>query len=730
MRRYHVGWLGAGFRGSPAVSLTLLVGLVACGGGSGVTTTPSGGSIALSLGAASGSVAAGGTTHVSASIIRGGGFTGTVTITVDGVPSGVSGAVLSTQTVGTTTTAAIEITAQAGAAAGSYDLTVRASGTGVTDASAVFTLTITPAATATIGLTAGPVTVTQGSSGTVGIAVARSNFSLPVVLTAENLPTGVTLTFAPATVTGTSSTATVSVAASVAVGSYTLTVRGTSTGVADATTTIPLTVIAAPSFTIAAAPTGVPVMQGGNGTSTITIAPLGGFSSAVSFSASGLPSGATAAFAPPTAATSTTLTLTVGAAVTPGAYPVTVTGTAGTLAAQATVTLTVSAATPAMATFDFSQCVPGSASSPPVFFAAQDGNQPWAAITPVNNVYRFPITAATGAYAYEIQFAATGWTVVGYRSRAELTATPQTFCTGLATATKAVFATIAGLQGSDAAAFYYGGVTSQPFPTAGHPNVSFFPVLDGSFDVFGSVKVTGPPSTVRVFLLRNQDPPDGGSLGTLDLGGANAFDAIMATMSITNLAGGERADAYSNYLTGSACNGGGISSVSNAGSSFALWGVPAAQQQPGDFHRLTIDATAATSFRSQTLSTHAFAPHAFTLPPLPTGVSVSSAGSAYQRMQVMLDMPTGFTNPSVTFNYQDRNTGVAAYVGATAAALSGPIFSFGMPDLSALPGWNNSYAATVGSPLDWQLSVSDLNYSGNACSEGAMSRTAQVSGSH
>ncbi len=60
----------------------------------------------------------------------------------------------------------------------------------------------------------------------------------------RDLPTGVTVSFNPAAVTGTSSTATVTVGASVAANTYNLTVHGTGTGVSDATTTIVLTVTA------------------------------------------------------------------------------------------------------------------------------------------------------------------------------------------------------------------------------------------------------------------------------------------------------------------------------------------------------------------------------------------------------------------------------------------------------------------------------------------------------
>ena len=51
-------------------------------------------------------------------------------------------------------------------------------------------------------------------------------------------------------------------------------------------------------FTVGASPSSLTILQGANGTSTITVASLSGFNSATTLSASGLPSGVTAGFVP------------------------------------------------------------------------------------------------------------------------------------------------------------------------------------------------------------------------------------------------------------------------------------------------------------------------------------------------------------------------------------------------------------------------------------------------
>jgi len=104
---------------------------------------------------------------------------------------------------------------------------------------------------------------------------------------------------------------------------------------------------ATPDFTIGASPSSLTVTQGGNGSSTITIASLNGFNSATTLSATGLPSGVTAAFStnpvtpPANGSATSTLTLTAAAGATTGNATVTVTGTSGALTHSTTIALTV-----------------------------------------------------------------------------------------------------------------------------------------------------------------------------------------------------------------------------------------------------------------------------------------------------------------------------------------------------------------------------------------------------
>jgi kumamolisin len=100
-----------------------------------------------------------------------------------------------------------------------------------------------------------------------------------------------------------------------------------------------------PGYSLSSSPGAVTVVQGSTGTSTITVSVTGGFNSAVTLSASGLPAGVTAGFSanPITGAGSSTLTFTVAATAATGTSTITITGTSGTTTETTTVSLTVSA---------------------------------------------------------------------------------------------------------------------------------------------------------------------------------------------------------------------------------------------------------------------------------------------------------------------------------------------------------------------------------------------------
>lgn len=217
--------------------------------------------------------------------------------------------------------------------------------------------TLTGASTPSFTLSDSPTSLTitkGGASGTSTITVNDvSGFTGSVTLAASGLPSGVTAGFSPNPTTGTS-TLTLTASASATTGGATVTITGTS-GSLVATTTLALTVSAtsSPNFTITASPASLSVKQSGKGTSTIKITSQDTFSSATTLSATGLPSGVTAAFSSnpvtpaPNGSATSTLTLTASATATIGKATVTVKGTSGSLSHSATIALTVTSASAA-----------------------------------------------------------------------------------------------------------------------------------------------------------------------------------------------------------------------------------------------------------------------------------------------------------------------------------------------------------------------------------------------
>src|SRR5205807_159958 len=121
---------------------------------------------------------------------------------------------------------------------------------------------------------------------------------------------------------------------------YALTITGVG-GTLTRTTLVTLAVNPAPvpDFSLSATPASQTVVQGTGTTYAVSITPSGGFTAAVTFTASGMPGGATASFSPNPATASSTMTVGTGAATPPGSYALTITGVSGTLTRTTSVTL-------------------------------------------------------------------------------------------------------------------------------------------------------------------------------------------------------------------------------------------------------------------------------------------------------------------------------------------------------------------------------------------------------
>ena len=264
------------------------------------------------------------------------GFTGSVSISATGLPSGVS-ANFSPSSVNGSGTITVNFNAQTTTPTGTTNISIVGTSGSLTH-SATIALTVT--GSSDFSLAATNASVAQGGTATSTVTVTpRGGFTGSVALSASGLPAGVTASFNPASTTGTS-TLTFTAAASAGASTTTVTITGTSGNLSHSTTMI-LTVTAGQDFSLSVSPPSVSVPQGGTGSSTVTVIPSGGFTGSVALSASGLPSGVTASFVPVSTTGTSTVTFTVSSTATAGATSVTIRGTSGALTHTTTISLNV-----------------------------------------------------------------------------------------------------------------------------------------------------------------------------------------------------------------------------------------------------------------------------------------------------------------------------------------------------------------------------------------------------
>ena len=182
---------------------------------------------------------------ITVNLTRGGGYTGAVAATLQGAPTGVSASAVTIASGSTSGTLTIEVAATANP--GTNNITVQATGSGVSAASATFSLTVNelPQPGFSIALNPASVSLEQGKTTTTNLTVTRTNgFAGEVALVASGVPTGLTVSFNPASVGGDASLVTVVAASGLAVGTYSVTITGSSTGLPDATASLAVEVTA------------------------------------------------------------------------------------------------------------------------------------------------------------------------------------------------------------------------------------------------------------------------------------------------------------------------------------------------------------------------------------------------------------------------------------------------------------------------------------------------------
>jgi subtilisin family serine protease len=193
-----------------------------------VGTTPPPPDYSLSISPSSATVTAGASASYTVNITRTGGFTGSVSFAISGLPSGAAGTFNPNPATGASS--ALTVTTSSTTPAGSYVFTVTGT-SGTLSHTATATLVVQGPATPNFTLSISPASQTvpaTGGSAAYTVTITRSGgFTAAVTLSVSGLPAGATGSFNPNNTTGNTSTLTVTVAASTAAGTYVFTVTGT-----------------------------------------------------------------------------------------------------------------------------------------------------------------------------------------------------------------------------------------------------------------------------------------------------------------------------------------------------------------------------------------------------------------------------------------------------------------------------------------------------------------------
>jgi uncharacterized membrane protein len=217
-----------------------------------ITAPPASPSIEMVLGASALTIVQGQSATVNVDVTRGGGYAGAVALTLSGAPSGLTHSFAPASLLGSATST-LTITASANIAPGDYQLTVTGSGSGVQDASATLAVTVeaappSPFIAVIVRDLDAVLSLSQGESDSWEVIVSRGNgYAGSVDLTIEGLPPNVSAAFNPSTLVPTrvGSLMHLTAGAAATPGTYTVTIRARGAGVADATVSIRLDVVAA-----------------------------------------------------------------------------------------------------------------------------------------------------------------------------------------------------------------------------------------------------------------------------------------------------------------------------------------------------------------------------------------------------------------------------------------------------------------------------------------------------
>lgn len=381
-------------------------------------------------------------------------------------------------------------------------------------------------------------------------------------------------------------------------------------------------------------------------------------------------------------------------------------------------------------TLDLSACRAGDT---PVWLAVWNGRDGWQQAHAEGDRVTFTLAAdhPVGGFAWVTSGAGRDVSVQ-LATVEELTAFPQPLCTQVGTGT--VTATAAGLGETHAATLFLGG--GRGSAQSALPAAQIRGVKEGVHDLLAyRGSLIEPGCADRILIRRDVEVEDGGSLGVVDFTGEEAFAPALARATLSGAGGGQRVHLMG-YYSGDACVGGEMAlhpARLVEGSSFTIRGVPATEQRGSDMHQLTVTEVDGAVAR---LTAHFFRElsdqHVELWPDFTPQISDAAGGHRRLAMETRIPSPylTGETGVvSLTFGTGDLTFTTSASMAALGGSEDVTLVT---ADLSAVEGWDATWAPAPGATVQWTIQVTAVSTLEAArrsfCGQEAWVRMAGVSG--
>jgi hypothetical protein len=658
--------------------------------------------IAVSLAKATITIARGGMAPITTQLVRTS-FPIAVTFALDGAPSGITATFDEAGTTANAATASLVVASSV--APGQYTMQVRASGIGVADATTPLTVNVTAdplQLIADLGIE-----TPQATSASRDFVINRGDGVGVVTLTAENVPAGVVATFDATVTSNATGRITLAAGGTVPAGDYAVTIRAQATGVADATTIVPLKVLDA-SVALGVTPATIEVLQGQSTQVSLALARTL-FTGSIAISVTALPTGVTATALPVNViGTSATVTFLAASSAPAGTYDVNINATPAGLGASKIRTVVVKVTVRAVPTganvvLDWTGC------TVPTWIAAQNGTGAWQRIFPVGNQAGFLVSLGRGGYAWN-----EGNSVfVKYALQNDLTSKPIQMCPAAAIiGTKTITGIGVHTQGTESWSYLLGGGSGVSTGTS--PAFSILGVQDGTHDLvaFGQT-VSG----FRGLIRRDLNLANGSALDPVELTSTEGFGLVPRNLTTTiGLLAGESLSYNYNYLTTPACVENRI--AAGAGSTVqTLNTFPEDAQRAGDFHEYAIAAISPAGTRSVSVAFRTSANRTVAMPVTPTAANVFT-----QLNQNMMQLRASVTSIPIQYNgtisLSYRQGTQSNTVSATTAYTGLTNINLIMPEFLGMSGFDQAWVIPSGSLVLWRLSFDGANLIGPRCTEG------------